>query len=232
MKADFTGSVKPGSELAPPLTDDIACLGLIGSVLTSRIQVLKGPPGRGSDDDGLADLKQGTGIRVPEAAPGEAAAGLQMEVETGPMNAACLDGAVGKVGREVGLVGRFIFREPRVSVDTEHGPARGTRVGDEVVADGRQRTTEGADEPQHGIAGFGFVPRLVLAEPLAVVMRLQVLEKTEEAGFQQALCFRRFPFQLHGPSREESSFELRQGISCVDGTTGFGQGQAGLASDT
>jgi len=38
MKADFTGSVKPGSELAPPLTDDIACLGLIGSVLTSRIQ--------------------------------------------------------------------------------------------------------------------------------------------------------------------------------------------------
>jgi len=39
MKADFTGSVKPGSELAPPLTDDIACLGLIGSVLTSRIQV-------------------------------------------------------------------------------------------------------------------------------------------------------------------------------------------------
>ena len=41
MKADFTGSVKPGSELAPPLTDDIACLGLIGSVLTSRIQVYK-----------------------------------------------------------------------------------------------------------------------------------------------------------------------------------------------
>jgi len=40
MKADFTGSVKPGSELAPPLTDDIACLGLIGSVLTSRIQVV------------------------------------------------------------------------------------------------------------------------------------------------------------------------------------------------
>ena len=38
MKADFTGSVKPGSELATPLTDDIACLGLIGSVLTSRIQ--------------------------------------------------------------------------------------------------------------------------------------------------------------------------------------------------
>ena len=48
MKADFTGSVKPGSELAPPLTDDIACLGLIGSVLTSRIQeFVSWPQGHG-----------------------------------------------------------------------------------------------------------------------------------------------------------------------------------------
>ena len=142
---------------------------------------------------------------MPEAPAGEAAIGLQMEVEAGPVDPARRLRAVAEVHAQVGLVGRLVLAEAGVPVEAEQGAAHRARVGAEVPADGGQGAFEGTDELQHGIPGFGFIPGLVLLEPFPVVVRLQVLQEPEASRSQRVFESGGVRLRCHIASRVRSS---------------------------
>ena len=113
--------------------------------------------------DRVADAAEGGAVRVPDAAAGEAHAGLQVEVEAGRVRV--LTRLVAEVGADVGLVGRLVLGEARVPVDAEERAAVGPGVGAEVRADLGQRRGEGLDEVEHGVPHLRPVARLVRLEP-------------------------------------------------------------------
>lgn len=87
------------------------------------------PPLRGTRHDGVAYLEQGRRLGMPQARGGEAAAGLEMEIEPGRVNVFI---AMGKSHGDVRFIGALVGGKSRVAVDAKHGAARRTRIGDEV----------------------------------------------------------------------------------------------------
>lgn len=87
---------------------------------------------------------------------------------------------VSKLGRGVGFVGGFIFREPRVAVDSEKRPARRPGIGNEMGADFFKVRAEIGDESLEGFPYFVDVSGLVCVEPFAVVVGFQVFEEFEK----------------------------------------------------
>ena len=78
------------------------------------------------------------------------------------------------------LVRTLVFREAHVAIDAEHRAAIGPRIGDEMLRDFLEARRHRPDELAHRrLHGF-LEALLVLLEPWAIVVRLQLAEEREE----------------------------------------------------
>src|SRR5262245_49615556 len=87
---------------------------------------------------------------------------------------------VPEVRRGVRLVRALVFRKPYVSIDTHHGAAIGTRIGDESAADLFERRREVRDQTQERRLDVGLVALLVRLEQPALVVSLAIPENAEQ----------------------------------------------------
>src|SRR5579864_6485903 len=94
--------------------------------------------------DCVADFRGGTGVGMPDAAGDEHLAGREMQIEAGRVNIPAY--GMGKVCRQLRLVGALVGRKPGVTMDAEHRAAAGSRIGDIVAADSFQSRREGGDK--------------------------------------------------------------------------------------
>src|SRR5215212_2373947 len=88
---------------------------------------------------------------------------------------------------DVRLVRRLVLREACVAVDAKERPAARARVRAEVGADLLEARRELADEGERRLEQVLLVSTLVGREPLAVVVRPQILEEREELGAERLL---------------------------------------------
>src|SRR5215468_9286953 len=110
----------------------------------------------------------------------------------------------------VRLVRALVFRKPYVAIDTHHGAAIGTRIGDESDTDPLERRREVSDQTQERRLDIGLVALLVRLEPRALVVSLEIPEKAEQTWPEITVrCPRRL---VHGaPPRHR---EEHQAMPC------------------
>ncbi len=114
---------------------------------------------------------------MPASQCDETAARFDVEVETRGMR--ILAHLVPELDSHGGLVGTLVLGEAGVPVDAKHRAPDGARVGSEVLAYLPQVRSEVGDEAECGLLDRGLVTPLVVREPDAVVVCLQILEKVE-----------------------------------------------------
>lgn len=151
-----------------------------------------GFPFGGIVGDGVPDLGKHRGLGAPDSAAAEYLARLQVQVVSGSVNVLFPRG--GETGSRMGLIGRLVLGEARVSVNAEHRPAGGAVVGDDLGADPAKGRPDVADEIQERVSDQLLVAFLIVLEPGAVVMGLEFLEEFEkgrreiDAGFGFCGC--------------------------------------------
>src|SRR5664279_244036 len=85
-----------------------------------------------------------------------------------------------KVNADVSFERKPVRREASVAIDAKQGAAGRPRIGDEAGTDLAQVGRKSADERQRWFDNGRLVSRLVLGEPLAVVVPLQLPQKYED----------------------------------------------------
>src|SRR5262249_20939986 len=162
-------------------------------------------------DDRPADRVQRVAARAPRARAHETPPPFQVEIVAGAFD--LLPSGEAEPESRVGLVGRLVTREARITIDAEERAARRPRVGDDVGADRTQLRRDRRDEREERLSHLSEISVLVPVEPVTLVVFAQFLEEAKElrgqagsrrasaAGITSARARASCPFWSHDAKR-------------------------------
>ena len=123
-------------------------------------------------------LADGRGVGTPYPRSDEHVAGLKVQVESRPVNLS--PHLVPEMYARVGLVRALVLGEADVAVDAEYGAAGQPGICDHVRAYLTQDFAEVHHEVDQRVPDVALVPRLVVLEPLAVLLSASSAKELEQ----------------------------------------------------